>query len=35
VCEAVIKKMKLDPENVRMGATRVLYRAMEYVGNCT
>ena len=30
LCEAICKKMKLEPENVRMGKTKVLYRAMEY-----
>jgi hypothetical protein len=30
VCAAVIKKLKLDPENVRIGKSKVLYRAMEY-----
>ena len=29
-CAAVIKKLKLNEENVRIGKTRVLYRAMEY-----
>ena len=30
VCVAVIKKLKLDTENVRIGKSKVLYRAMEY-----
>eukprot|EP00041_Stephanoeca_diplocostata_P035801 m.1275779 g.1275779 ORF g.1275779 m.1275779 type:complete len:1469 (+) comp24762_c0_seq12:253-4659(+) len=29
-CEEIIKKMKLDRTNIRIGNTRVLYRAMEY-----
>eukprot|EP00039_Didymoeca_costata_P010685 m.144552 g.144552 ORF g.144552 m.144552 type:complete len:1420 (-) comp14925_c0_seq1:86-4345(-) len=30
IAAKVIKKMKLDKENVRIGKTRILYRAMEY-----
>ena len=29
-CKDVIKQMKLSTENVKIGKTRVLYRAMEY-----
>jgi hypothetical protein len=29
-CEAIVKAMKLKAENIRIGKTRVLYRAMEY-----
>eukprot|EP00040_Diaphanoeca_grandis_P025752 m.143132 g.143132 ORF g.143132 m.143132 type:complete len:1427 (-) comp30293_c0_seq1:306-4586(-) len=30
ICEAIAKKIKLDPKNVKFGKTKVLYRAMEY-----